>query len=57
MDLGICNWLITHIINYAKKNDMYKIIATSRFERKNVHKLYEDIGLVKWGHEFRMDLE
>lgn len=34
----------------------YKLIATSRFERENVHQLYENLGFKKWGYEFRMDL-
>ena len=54
--LGIGFNLIKHIIVYAKESNMYKIIATSRFSREYVHKFYEDLGLEKYGYEFRMDL-
>jgi len=34
---------------------MLKIIATSRFERKAVHRWYRKLGFKKFGLEFRMD--
>lgn len=49
--------LVKKLINIAKSEKCYKIIATSRFERDNVHIFYKDLGFKKWGYEFRMDLE
>jgi len=48
--------LVKKAIEFAKSKGCYKIIATSRFERENVHKFYENIGFKKWGYEFRIDL-
>ena len=43
-------------IQEAKKKGCYKIIATSRNEREQVHEFYKKIGFKEWGKEFRMDL-
>jgi len=48
--------LVKRVIDFARSNGCYKIIATSRFERENVHRFYERIGFNKWGYEFRIDL-
>ena len=52
---GIGKDLVKRAIEKAKELGCYKLIATSRFERVNVHKLYEDLGFTKWGFEFRMN--
>ena len=39
----------------AKARGCYKLIATSRFERERVHKLYEGLGFERWGLEYRMN--
>jgi len=54
---GIGKELIKRVIEKAKEIGCYKLIATSRFEREMVHKLYENLGFKKWGYEFRLDLE
>ena len=54
---GIGKELIKRVIEKAKELGCYKLIATSRFEREMVHKLYENLGFKKWGYEFRLDLE
>ena len=54
---GIGKKLIERLIESANQHGCYKVIATSRFEREYVHKFYEDLGLKKWGYEFRIDLE
>ena len=51
------NDIVRLMIDKAKDYGCYKVIATSRFEREYVHKFYEDLGLKKWGYEFRIDLE
>jgi GNAT superfamily N-acetyltransferase len=53
---GIGKELVQRVIEKAKELGCYKLIATSRFERENVHQLYENLGFKKWGYEFRMDL-
>jgi GNAT superfamily N-acetyltransferase len=54
---GIGKELVKRVIKKAKEIGCYKLIATSRFEREMVHKLYESLGFKKWGYEFRLDLE
>ena len=44
------------IIAEAKKLNCYKIVATSRYERTGVHKLYEKLGFENFGIEFKMYL-
>jgi GNAT superfamily N-acetyltransferase len=53
---GIGKELVKKVIEKAKELGCYKLIATSRFGRENVHQLYENLGFKKWGYEFRMDL-
>ena len=52
---GYGKLLVQEAIKLAKELGCYKIIATSRFERENVHKFYEGLGFKKWGFEFRID--
>lgn len=52
---GIATKLLNQIINEAKKRGCYKIVATSRYSRSEVHKLYERIGFKNRGIEFRLD--
>jgi len=53
---GIGTELVKKIIEAAKKNHCYKLIATSRRERPKVHALYEQLGFKNYGMEFRMEL-
>jgi GNAT superfamily N-acetyltransferase len=52
---GIGTELVKKAIELARKLNCYKIIATSRFERENVHEFYQKLGFEKFGYEFRMD--
>lgn len=52
---GYATKIIGEIIKEAKKQDCYKLIATSRYQREKVHKLYKKLGFKNWGKEFRMD--
>lgn len=45
------------IIELCKEKDCYKIVATSRFEREELHNYYEKLGFEKKSYGFRMDLE
>lgn len=48
--------LIQAAIEEAKKKKCYKIVATSRYSRENVHQFYQKLGFKDYGKEFRMDL-
>jgi GNAT superfamily N-acetyltransferase len=43
------------VIEEARQKGCYKLIDTSRFERKKVHDLYKKLGFREQGLEFRMD--
>ena len=48
--------LLKSIIDECKRRNCYKIIATSRYRRKNVHKFYKKNGFIDYGKEFRRNL-
>lgn len=52
---GFGKQLILEVIETAKKNNCYKLLATSRHSRPEIHQLYEKFGFKNWGLEFRMD--
>ncbi len=54
---GIGTQLAKRIIESAKKNKCYKLIANSRRSRIRVHKLYKKLGFKNYGFEFRMDFD
>jgi GNAT superfamily N-acetyltransferase len=51
---GIGTELVNMVIAEAKKQNCYKLVATSRYERENVHKMYEKLGFKNVGIEFKM---
>ncbi len=53
---GVGSQLIAQVLSVAKEKKCYKIIATSRHTKPDVHRLYEKIGFVNHGIEFRMTL-
>ncbi len=53
---GVGTKLIKEIIRLAKDNNCYKIVATARYEKENVHGLYKKIGFEDFGKEFKMYL-
>lgn len=53
---GIGTKLVKAVIDQAKAQKCYKLIATSRASRPKVHAMYERLGIKKWGVEFRMEL-
>lgn len=52
---GIGSELVNQIIEEARKENCYKLVATSRHSREKVHELYEKLGFKNHGIEFRMD--
>lgn len=48
--------MVSAIIERAKREECYKLIATSRFGRTNVHETYRKLGFLSLGFEFRMNL-
>ncbi len=53
---GVGNTLLTEAIKLATERGCYKILATSRTEREEVHAWYGRKGFEKFGYEFRMEL-
>jgi GNAT superfamily N-acetyltransferase len=53
---GVGKKLIENLIKEAKEQGCYKLIGTSRYDRPEVHAMYEKIGFKDYGKEFRMDL-
>ena len=54
---GFGKFLICKAIRIAAEHHCYKVIATSREERGEVHKLYKRLGFEKYGIEFRVNLK
>lgn len=52
---GIGTQLVEQVIEEAKDQGCYKLIATSRDSRPRVHGWYEKLGFDNYGREFRMD--
>lgn len=53
---GLGTKLVERVIAAAKDEGCYKLIATSRKSRFQVHQLYNKLGFQEYGLEFRMDL-
>ena len=51
---GIGTKLVEKIIEEARKR-CYKLICTSRYQKPEVHRLYEKLGFKDHGKEFRID--
>ena len=49
--------LVHAVIDETKAQKCYKLIATSRENRPEVHAMYEKYGFEKYGFEFRMNFE
>lgn len=54
---GFGKKLIELVIKEAKKQNCYKLVATSRNERERLHDMYTNLGFKLWGVEFRVNLE
>lgn len=54
---GVGTLLVKRALELARELGCYKIIATSRFERGEVHRWYEKLGFKLYGYEFRIDLK
>lgn len=52
---GLGTQLVNEVIRKAQEKGCYKLIATSRKSRPKVHALYERLGFVDHGLEFRID--
>lgn len=52
---GLGTQLVNEIVAAAKEEGCYKLIATSRDSRPNVHELYRHLGFLDHGREFRID--
>jgi len=54
---GLGKRLVKELIETAKAKGCYKVVATSRYSRDNVHQLYEKLGFKNFGKEFKMYLK
>ena len=52
---GLGSSLVQELIEEAKRQGCYKLIATSRHGRPAIHRMYERLGFKDHGKEFRMD--
>jgi len=52
---GLGTELVEAVIAAAREAGCYKLIATSRHARSKVHELYERLGFLSHGIEFRID--
>ncbi len=52
---GVGSELAKQVIELAKEANCYKLIATSRTSRLQVHELYQRLGFTQHGVEFRID--
>jgi ribosomal protein S18 acetylase RimI-like enzyme len=53
---GLATSLLQKAIGIAHEEGCYKVLCWSRFSNEIAHRLYEKVGLKKWGYEFRLDL-
>ena len=53
---GLGTKLVKEVVQTAKEQGCYKLIATSRSSRTQVHQLYKRLGFIERGLEFRIDL-
>lgn len=51
---GVGTELVNKVIEKAKEIGCYKLIATSRHGRDELHKWYEKLGFQNWGTEFKI---
>ncbi len=47
--------LVKEVLKKARQIRCYKLVATSRFSRPQVHRWYKRLGFKKYGYEFRVD--
>lgn len=53
---GIGSKIIIKVLEEAKRQNCYKVIAQSRYEKQGVHYFYEKNGFKDHGKNFRIDL-
>lgn len=51
---GLGTKIVSQVIKEAKNQGCYKMVATSRYGRDNVHRLYEKVGFEDFGKEFKI---
>lgn len=54
---GIWTSLYKEAMELAKNKGCYKMIATSRYRRLEVHAIYKKLGFEDWGKEFRFNFK
>ena len=54
---GLMKNLVRRVLKIAANHNCYKVIATSRHERRKVHECYKKLGFAEYGIEFRINLK
>jgi len=54
---GYGSTLHAAVVAKARELDCYKLLATSRYSRPEVHAMYEHYGYKDYGKEFRLNLD
>jgi GNAT superfamily N-acetyltransferase len=54
--MGLGTKLVEKAVAEAKRKKCYKLLATSRFENKKLHKWYQGFGFKKYGVELRINM-
>jgi GNAT superfamily N-acetyltransferase len=52
---GVGRKLVDAVLAEAKKLHCYKLVLTSRYDRKTVHEWYKKIGFADYGFGFKME--
>lgn len=52
---GLGKQIVKTVMEAARREGCYKLVATSRYEREKVHKMYENLGFKDYGKEFRIN--
>ena len=53
---GLGKEIVKALIEEAKKENCYKVVGNSRFNREKVHQFYSKLGFKEHGKCFRLDL-
>ncbi len=54
---GIAGEILKEALKEAEKNNCYKLLAQSRYEKPYMHKFYQKNGLRDFGKNFRIDFK
>jgi GNAT superfamily N-acetyltransferase len=53
---GIGREMMKYAMKICRENKCYKLVLSSNLKREKAHKFYEDLGFVKHGYSFQIDI-